>query len=35
MLDIAWAANGQAGAGGLFGALVPLILIFAIYCYPC
>ncbi len=32
MLDIAWATNGQAGgAGGLFGAMVPLILIFVIF----
>lgn len=27
----AWAINGQGGAGGLFGALVPLILIFVIF----
>jgi len=32
MLSIAWAANGQSqGAGGLFGAMVPLILIFVIF----
>ncbi|MBC7189279.1 preprotein translocase subunit YajC [Candidatus Aerophobetes bacterium] len=32
MLNIAWAANGQdAGAGGLMGAFVPLILIFVIF----
>ncbi|MBE0478943.1 preprotein translocase subunit YajC [Candidatus Aerophobetes bacterium] len=31
MFDAAWAFNGQTGAGGLFGALVPLILIFVIF----
>ena len=32
MLSIAWAANGQSqGAGELFGAMVPLILIFVIF----
>jgi len=32
MMDIAWATNGQTqGAGGLFGAMVPLILIFVIF----
>lgn len=32
MNSIAWAVNGQgAGAGGMFGALVPLMLIFVIF----
>lgn len=32
MNSIAWAQNGQgAGAGGMFGALVPLMLIFVIF----
>ena len=32
MYGIAWAANGTgAGTGGLFGAFVPLILIFVIF----
>ncbi len=32
MFNVAWATNGQVGgAGGLFGALVPLILIFVIF----
>lgn len=32
MFSIAWAIDGQVGgAGGLFGALVPLILIFVIF----
>lgn len=32
MNSIAWAANGQGtGAGGMFGALVPLMLIFVIF----
>ena len=30
MDSIAWATNGQ-GAGGMFGALVPLMLIFVIF----
>lgn len=30
--SVAWAINGQAGgAGGLFGALIPLVLIFVIF----
>ncbi len=31
MLGIAWAANGQTGGAGIFGAMVPLILIFVIF----
>ena len=32
MSGVAWAANGQiGGAGGLFGAVIPLVLIFVIF----
>ncbi|MEA1963946.1 MAG: preprotein translocase subunit YajC [Candidatus Aerophobetes bacterium] len=31
MNGIAWAINGEGGAGGMFGALMPLILIFVIF----
>jgi len=31
MNGIAWAIDGQGGAGGMFGALMPLILIFVIF----
>ena len=32
MIDIAWAANGEAaGAGSLFQSLLPLILIFVVF----